>query len=174
MLMQGPHDGSATDAVFCHVETGQAADIAAGSLCAWDITDNSAAAVGETRGYRVIVFPIAEADQAVSTPRMAGFAKTVITGNSSGSLSTTRMPPALIQVYGYMDGVLAHTPANAVDDNPIVAKGLICAGEITAGKVMGPDVAADTLADAIYACGWSYEAVADNTAASIKAFIRLM
>lgn len=165
------HRRDEKEAIFFSVENGQTTTIAKGSLCAWDLTDNSAVAgiLANTRGVRVIVYPTAEAgDVADGLSRKAGFAHTDMEGTAANTRGTQSY---LIQVYGFRDDVLADTDANS----NILAGGVIIPSGDAAGKVEGPQTEGTITVEGLAKCvGISCQVVAINTTATIQAIVNTL
>jgi|SRR3990172_86949 len=169
MNIQGPHDvTSGKEAIFALVENGQAAAIAKGLLTVWAHDDNTAAAgiLQNTRGMRVIVAPVNDAD---GTCRQAGVAHTAIDANAA--FASTRGPSFLIQTYGFRDDLQSDTTATT----NIILHGAIVPSTDTAGKLMGFATEGTPLVQELTkVVGHSFEVVAINTSVTFQGFLRIM
>jgi hypothetical protein len=171
MQFQYSHRRDEKEAIFFSVENGQTTTIAKGSLCVWDLTDNSAISgiTANTRATRVIICPTAEAgDATAGLVRKAGFAHTAMDGTPANTRGTQSY---LIQVYGWRNDLVADTDAAS----NIIAGGLLVPSGDAAGAVEGPqDVTSPTVAELSKIVGMAFDVTAINTTATIEGIVNCL
>lgn len=178
MQFQYQHDRNSKEAIFFSVEnavtqvTPDVPTILKGQLTAWDVTDytGTAGILANTRGLRVIVYPAAEAGDAVDgLKRQAGFATTDMLGPVTANSRNSQM--YLIQVYGFCNFVLADTDAAS---DIIAGGGLVPSGD-AAGKVEGYQIStAPTVNELNKTVGMAFAVTAVNTTATIEAIVNTL